>query len=95
MSSEKKADISLVFKKGNHDDKTNYRPVSILPSLSKIYDRLIFNQITQWQEISKSFDCMTHDLLIAKLHSLNFDMNARNLIFDYLTGKKQRVKFQI
>ena len=28
---------------------------------------------------------MTLDLLIAKLHALNFDMNALNLIFDYLT----------
>ena len=35
---------------------------------------------------------MTHDPLIAKLHALNFDMNVLNLIFDYLTGRKQRVK---
>ena len=35
---------------------------------------------------------MTHDILIAKLHALNFDMNALNLIFDYLTERKQRVK---
>ena len=34
----------------------------------------------------------THSLLIAKFHTLNFDMNALNLIFDYLTGRKQRVK---
>ena len=39
----KKEDVSTVFKKGNYNDKTNYRPVSILPSLSKIYDRLIYN----------------------------------------------------
>ena len=37
---------------------------------------------------SKAFDCMTNDLLIAKLHALNFDMNALTLIFDYLTGRK-------
>ena len=43
-------------------------------------------------DLSKAFDFMTHDLLIAKLHALNFDMNALNLIFDYLTGRKQRVK---
>ena len=43
-------------------------------------------------DLSKAFDCMTHDLLIAQLHALNFDMNAFNLIFDYLTGRKQRVK---
>ena len=35
---------------------------------------------------------MTHDVLIAKLHALNFDVNALNLIFDYLTGRKQRIK---
>ena len=35
-------------------------------------------------DFSKAFDCMTHDLLIAKLHALNFDLNAFNLIFDYL-----------
>ena len=43
-------------------------------------------------DLSKAFDCMTHDLLIAQLHALKFDMNAINLIFDYLTGRKQRVK---
>ena len=37
-------------------------------------------------DLSKAFDCMTLDLLIAKLHALNFDMNAHNLIFDYLTN---------
>ena len=29
-------------------------------------------------DLSKVFDCMTYDLLIAKLHALNFDMNALN-----------------
>ena len=43
-------------------------------------------------DLSKAFDCMTHDLLIAKLHALNVDMNALNLIFDYLTETKRRVK---
>ena len=57
----KKAGVSLVFKKGNNNNnnnnsnnnnnnnnnKTNYRPVSILPSLSKIYERLIYKQINQ------------------------------------------------
>ena len=35
---------------------------------------------------------MTHDLLVCNLHALKFDVTALNLIFDYLTGKKQRVK---
>ena len=117
---------------GNRNDKNNYRSVSILPSLSKIYERLIYYQIHHMTEnalsifqcafrkkystqhalmamigklgkildkggalladLSKAFDCVTNDLLIAKLHVLNFDMNALNLIFDYLTERKQRVK---
>ena len=34
---------------------------------------------------------MTHDLVL-NLHALKFDVTALNLRFDYLTGKKQRVK---
>ena len=38
-------------------------------------------------DLSKVFDCIvTHDLLIAKLHPLNFNMNVLKLIFDHLTG---------
>ena len=54
----KKADVSPVFKKGNHNDKTNYRPVSILPSLSKIYERLLYNQTSRMTENALSiFQC--------------------------------------
>ena len=43
----KKADVSPVFRKTNHNDKTNYRLVSVLSSLSKIHERLIYNRINQ------------------------------------------------
>ena len=43
-------------------------------------------------DFSKAFECMTHEFLIAKLHALNFDMIALNLIFNYLIGRKQGVK---
>ena len=42
--------------------------------------------------LSKAFDYMTQDLLIAKLQAVNFIVNALNLIFNYLTGRKQGVK---
>ena len=42
-------------------------------------------------DLSKACGCITHDLLIAKLHALNFDMNALNLIFGYLTGKRKLI----
>ena len=54
----KKADVSPVFIKGNHNDRTNYRPVSILPSLSKIYERIIYNQVNHMTEnVLSIFQC--------------------------------------
>ena len=42
--------------------------------------------------MSKAIDCLTHDLLIAKLHAYGFGIDATRLIYNYLTGRKQRVK---
>ena len=44
----KNADITPVFKKGDRLDTCNYRPVSILPSLSKVFERIMFSQINSY-----------------------------------------------
>ena len=41
----KYANVKPVFKKDDKTDKENYRPISILPTLSKVYERLIYNQM--------------------------------------------------
>ena len=38
----KLADITPLHKKGRKNNKENYRPVSILPTLSKIFERILF-----------------------------------------------------
>ena len=43
-------------------------------------------------DLSKAFDCLVHDLLIAKLHAYGFSKEALSIIHDYLTGRKQRTK---
>ena len=54
----KTANITHVFKKDSRTGKTNYRPVSVLPNLSKIYERLIYNQISNYFEnILSKFQC--------------------------------------
>ena len=40
----KNADITPIFKKLNRNSKSNYRPVSILSTLSKIYEKLFINK---------------------------------------------------
>ena len=54
----KLADITPVHKKDNRNDKHNYRSVSILPSISKIFERIIYFQIYKYfdRKLSK-FQC--------------------------------------
>ena len=37
-------DVVPVHKKKEETDKVNHRPVSILPNLSKIYEKLMYQQ---------------------------------------------------
>ena len=131
---QKLADISPIFKDTDKHIKGNYRPVSILPALSKISERLMSYQINdymndklsmylcgfrkgmsaqncllfmieKWRkcldkngkagvlltDLSKAFDCLVHDLLIAKLHAYGFDYLSLKLIYSYLSDRLQRV----
>ena len=42
----KYADVTLVFNKFFHKKIKNYRPVSVLPEVSKIFEMLIHNRIS-------------------------------------------------
>lgn len=44
----KMAEVVPIFKKGDNMDKTNYRPVSILPSISKIFEQALLNQLSTY-----------------------------------------------
>ena len=115
----KYANIAPLYKKDDNTDNTNYRPISILPSISKIFERLMFKEITTYvsnlfspylcgfrkgynaqhvllrlkhkrnkcldkkecvglfmMDLSKAFDCIPHELMIATLHAYGFEKNA-------------------
>ena len=123
-----------MFQKENSNYKATYRPISLLPIISKIFERVLFEQIEKfaekilspklcgfrkghstkdallnllknWQkslyqfgvirtvlDLSKAYDCLTHDLLIAKLSAYGFEDSATSLISDYFSKIYQRVK---
>ena len=108
------ATITPAFKKGDPTSVNNYRPISILPTVSKVFEKIIANQLSPflencfspllcgfrkghstqnailrllhlWQralddsnivgavlmDLSKAYDCLPPDLLIAKLAILD------------------------
>ena len=44
------ANITPVHKKDEPTDKKNYRPVSVLPLLSKVFERLLYDQLSDYSE---------------------------------------------
>ena len=129
------ANITPAHKKDEPTNKENYRPVSVLPLLSKVFERLLYDQLSEylekylntllcgfrkahstqhalfellqaWQEeldksgfvgtilidLSKAYDCLPHDLLVAKFEAYGIDKTGLSLIYDYLSNRKQRTK---
>ena len=54
----KQADITPLYKKGKKDIKGNYRLVSVLPNLSKIFEKCMLEQMSQFFEnIFSKYQC--------------------------------------
>ena len=136
FSSElKEAELCPLFKNGDSNHKENFRPISVLPVTSKIYERVLKDQIylyfkgkfsrilfgfgedystqhalirliEKWRkcldasgivgtilmDLSKAYDCLPHDLLIAKFKAYGFDFNSFYLLYSYLDCRHQSVK---
>ena len=131
----KYANVILVHKKNVKTEKENYHPVSILPNLSKVYKKLMYNQIypyfdklfskfqcgfwknfnaqhcllamiEKWRktldkggetgavltDLFKAFDCIDHNLLIAKFDAYGFEKQSIDFLHSYLKKRKQRTK---
>ena len=43
-------------------------------------------------DLSKVFDCLSHELLNTKLNAYGFSYNALKLVYNYLVNRKQRIK---
>ena len=50
--------VTPAYKKGNRSEKGNYRPVTILPNISKVFERCIYKQMSQFFEgIVSKYQC--------------------------------------
>ena len=129
----KTAKVIPTYKKGKPTEKTNHRPISILSNISKIYERLMHDNMSDYfndvlskfqcgfrkdsencllymieilrktcdkhgvfaavmTDLSKAFDCISHELLIVKLNAYGFDETSLKVIISYLKNRTQTTK---
>ena len=131
----KLADIGPLHKAEEKTNKNNYRPISMLPAVSKIFERIMETQLgffvnkflfkymcgyrkgyntqyalmallEKWKktldnhgyagtvimDLSKAFDTINYELLIAKLHAYGFTKPALKLLYSYLNNRWHRTK---
>ena len=88
-------------------DKTMYQFLSAYRKIVKCQNVLL-RLTEQWRsyldnnkvvgavlmDLSKAFDCLPHDLLLAKLEAHGLVRNILKLIYSYLTNRKQAVKMK-
>ena len=96
----KEANVTPVHKKNNKQLITNYRPISLLPILAKIYERIIFknmynylisnNLITKNQSGFKPGDSVVNQLLsiVHEIHTAFDDKNCFEVRSVYLDISK-------
>ena len=53
----KKANVIPVHKKGDKKIINNYRPVPLLPICSKIFEKIVFNSLSEYLEDNKLLNC--------------------------------------
>ena len=63
----------------------------MIKKLRKIRDnKEVF--VAEFIDLSRAFDCVSHELLIAKLNAYGFDIKSLNFISAYFTNQKQKAK---
>ena len=64
----KTARFAPIFKSGEQYDRSNYRPISVLPIVSRLFEKLIYDQL--YNHLDKNKYLHTHQSSFRALHSV-------------------------
>jgi hypothetical protein len=135
----KSGKVIPLFKKGDPTNTDNYRPITVLPAISKVFERIMYNQLyayftktgklsdsqygyrkkrsTQaailnfldyiykeldegrlpigiFYDLSKAFDSINHDVLLAKLSILGVENHSCQFIRSFISSRKNFVYYR-
>ena len=76
------------FRKGYN---TQHALLNLLEECKRVLDKKGYAGAIL-MDLSKAFDCLDHELLLAKVDAYGFSKNALRFIYSYLTDRKQRAK---
>ena len=72
---------------------SNHALIRLIENWKKALDETFFVGAVS-MDLSKAFDCIPYDLLIAKLHAYGFGEKTVTFIYSYLKRRKQNVKIE-
>ena len=75
-SAWKAAEITPLFKSGDTDNSNNYRPISILPTLGKLIERIVHNQLYTY--------LTNHNLLTGRQSGFRKGYSTGTCLIDFL-----------
>ena len=64
----KLARVAPIFKSGQRDDRSNYRPISVLPFISRLFEKLLYDQFYDYLNINNLI--CRHQSGFRSLHSV-------------------------
>jgi fructose-1,6-bisphosphatase/inositol monophosphatase family enzyme len=79
--------VKPLFKKGDKEDMTNYRPISLLTSFSKVFEKIIYDRLLQHIEV--------HNILVTEQFGFrpcaSTDQTSYRLIDEILNALNNRM----
>jgi hypothetical protein len=74
----KYAIVKSIFKKGSKQDISNYRPISLLTSFSKVFEKLIYNRLYTHIE--------TNSILVQEQFGFRMQHSTEQAAFSLISG---------
>ena len=87
------AKVSAIFKSGDKEDINNYRPISVIPTLARVFKRLIYNQIYDYLTVNNLLNPKQYGFRSLHSTALALSESTNHWLLDMGNGKMNSVIF--